>query len=137
MFLGSFLALGHSTEVSTSLELSCCPVLQTLHVYLTQESMTDQRLLLVLESVLNSWYADVGSQNVHLGAYNEHEFTRQAFADLLHTTTPALEGWTHSSPTPPRTDVEASEQRMERGVFVDLYDWEVWQDWWRMQRQER
>ena len=136
MFPRSFFASGHSAEIPMSLDLSRCSVLQTLHVYLARESITDERLLGMLDSMLDSWRADVRVQNVHLGAYNEHEFTRQAFADLLRTMTQALERWTHSSPTLPRTDGEASEQRMERGVFVDLYDWEVWQDWWRMQIKE-
>ena len=113
-------------------------MLQTLRLHLGPESATDERTLDALGAMLNSWDVDSSSQNIRLSAYDEQEHTRQAFANFLHAMQRVLEAWARDSPVPvpARAGGEASEQRTKRGVCVDLYDWEVWKDWWRMQIEE-
>ena len=111
-------------------------MLQTLRLHLGPESAIDEQSLDALAAMLDSWNADVSSQNVRLSAYDEQEHTRQAFADFLHVMGRVLEAWAQGASAATTADGEASEQRTKRGVCVDLYDWEVWKDWWRMQIEE-
>ena len=111
-------------------------MLQTLRLHLGPDSVIDQQSLDALEAVLDSWDADVPSQNVRLSAYDEQEHTRQAFADFLYVMGRVLEPWAKGSQAATKADGEASGQRTKRGVCVDLYDWEVWKDWWWTQIEE-
>ena len=105
-------------------------MLQRLRFFLRPESATDEQLLVTIRAMLNSWNADAPGQSIHLSAYDEDRFTRQAYADLLCTMVPAFAEWAHGSSSLSSAEGEGSEQRTKRDVCVDLYDWDVWQDWW-------
>ena len=124
------LAVEHYTEVTTGLNLSVCSILQELRLFLDPELATDEQSLDMLKAMLSSWDVDVPLQHVHLAAYYEYEFTRQACADLFRKMGQILEGWIGGPPVPSRASREASEQHTIRQVCVRLYDWEVWEHWW-------
>ena len=84
----------------------------------------------MLRAMLKSWDADVPLQEVWLMAYNEDDFTRQDFVDLLRAVGRLLKKWALQSPVSSSVDGEVGERHARREVCVELYDWEVWEDWW-------
>ncbi|TBU27030.1 hypothetical protein BD311DRAFT_407432 [Dichomitus squalens] len=124
--------LGYSTtEHSGGVDLSLCSTLDRVDIFLEPESVTDGQTLDQFKAMLNPWGSDVPLQNVHLRAYYEHKFARQAFADLLGTAGRVLEALVIDSSAPPCADGEVGEQGRRWEIWIDLYDWEVWRDWWR------
>ncbi|TBU37813.1 hypothetical protein BD309DRAFT_994865 [Dichomitus squalens] len=120
-----------TTEHSGGVDLSLCSTLDRVDIFLEPESVTDGQTLDQFKAMLNSWGSDVPLQNVHLRAYYEHKFARQAFADLLGTAGRVLEALVIDSSAPPCADGEVGEQSRRWEIWIDLYDWEVWRDWWR------
>ena len=97
MFPNPSAAVEHSTEDLTGVNLSLCPVLQILHLYLEPKSATDKQSLDMLEAMLNSWTIEEPFQELRLYAYYVNRFTRQGFANLLKTIGQIVEEWAHGS----------------------------------------
>ena len=105
-------------------------MLQGLKLYLGVESAADEQSLDMLKEILSSWDADVPMQDVFLLPFDEGDFTRQTYSELLHKMEQVLEGWLHGSVVPSGADGGASKRHTKRRIRVVLYDWEIWHDWW-------
>ena len=93
--------------------------------------MTYERSLDMLKAMLYSWNTELAYQELGLVAYYECDWTRQGFADLLKTMGRVLEEWARGSPAKSRVDREVSKRHLQREVYVEIHDWEVWRNWWR------
>ena len=114
-------------------------MLRRLNLYLEPETTANEQSLDMLQAMLSSWNARVSLQTIHLSAFNTADFTRQAYIDLLHVLGQVLDGWfhdSHSSPVPSRRGGEISERLTARKLFVNIFDWEIWEDWWWAHVQE-
>ncbi|TBU22487.1 hypothetical protein BD309DRAFT_974274 [Dichomitus squalens] len=119
-----------TTEHTVGVDLSLCSTLERLDIGLDPEVVTDGQSFDKLKAMLHSWDSKVSIQNVHLRAWYEDDFTRKGFADLLGTAGRVLEDLFHESSAPPSADGEFGEQGRRWRIWVELYDWEVWRDWW-------
>ena len=126
----SFLVSEHVTDISVDVDLGVCSMLDTLYISLRPKFATGTESFDLLKATIDSWRARVPLQKLHIRAYPEASFSRQGFASLLNSIGTTVEEWAHNSAVPSSVYAESTERHAEREVCLDLYDWEVWKDWW-------
>lgn len=124
------LAIEHSTEVPTSLDLSLCSMLRDLSLFLGSEAVANEQSLEMIRTMLSSLDAEVPLQYLCLNAYFAVDFTRQAYADVLRTMGQVLKGRLHGSPVPSTADREANEKNTDAKIVIWIPDRVIWIDWW-------
>ena len=110
--------------------MSLCSKLGKLRIWLDTDFTDDELSLDIHKAMLDSWDAEVPLQEICLYPCHQYQFTRQGFAELLAKMGRILEEWSVHSLVSTRLGEEFSKRHTERKVCVDLYDWEVWKDWW-------
>ncbi|KAI1784981.1 hypothetical protein LXA43DRAFT_171537 [Ganoderma leucocontextum] len=111
------------------IDLSSCPGLQTLEISLARGFSMVTHAGFVNE-LLTSWEPQHLEPVLVLRVYQESQFTRRGFADILRGLGTVIETWLQTVEEPSSAGGSEDHHGVQYRLLVVIYDWEAEREWW-------